>query len=481
MFRIIASESKWLAVRNLDVGFHTPFNRLKRNWVTVYPASISDSTDRIHSWSPDGDIITLITTHDGPMDIHLNKIKPAVDSLFKDLAATLATLLPSQMGNQLPLEPKWEIQDNLTATIPFVDQDTFLSMISPLYIQFSTSMRSSEESDHQIWSDDGFQTEKFEEWLKLEQKVLQKIFLILLFTGGGISPRTFSIAALQYRNSPEKRNLYLHHGFLCFAWPKAKANSQSNLNSSSDSLYSYPIQLNWLLFIYLGIIRRFTVEVMEELKWSLGDMKNKLFVYSGMKKNRGFSWEAALMNDILGDFSKNIFGSCPRVADFRQLTQSIYSLHFCKREEMVDIMEATANKMGNHTKDVSKRYYNRNNRIIEGFDTCFACSQAWHCWLGLLPYNSTIKTQLGELPILQRRRNQDLASLKSKMWIRVHKPEQFTVVNIGGLLARLLSQVSLDTSVSYEGLTSPTRNNLNMTYFAKPLHLYSGVEKMHHF
>jgi len=31
MFRIIASESKWLAVCNFDVGFHTPFNHLKRD------------------------------------------------------------------------------------------------------------------------------------------------------------------------------------------------------------------------------------------------------------------------------------------------------------------------------------------------------------------------------------------------------------------------------------------------------------------
>jgi len=55
------------------------------------------------------------------MDIHLNRIKPVVDSLFKDLAATLTTLLPNQMEKQLPPKPKWEIQDNLTTTIPFVD------------------------------------------------------------------------------------------------------------------------------------------------------------------------------------------------------------------------------------------------------------------------------------------------------------------------------------------------------------------------
>jgi hypothetical protein len=440
MLRIIVSESRWLAVRNLDVGFHTPFNRLKRSWVTVYPASISDTTDKIHSWSPSGDVLTLVTTHDGPMDIQLNKIKPAVDLLFQELATILTALLPSQMEKQLFLEPEWKIQDNLTTTTPFVDQKEFLSIISPLHTKFSTSMKSPEESYHQIWLGGAFQTNKFEAWLNLEQQALQKIFLILLFTGGGVSPRTFSIAALRYRGSTGKRNLYLHHQALCFAWPKAKVNSQSGDNSSSNSLYSYPPQLNWLLFIYLGVIRKFTVTVLKERKWSLGEMEDKLFVHTGIKKSRGSSWEAALMNTILGDFSEGVFGSHPRVSDFRQLTQSIYSLHFCRREEMEEIMEATANKMGNHTKKVSKRYYGKNNWNIEEFDLFFACSQAWHCWLGLVPYPSA--SHLGDLPILERRKNQAVANLQASKWIKNHIENTSAVTDTKDLFDRLLSQVS---------------------------------------
>lgn len=447
--------------------------------MTVYPASIADTTDRIHSWSPNGDIITLVTTHSEPMQIHLDKIKPAVDSLFSSLATILISLLPSQMMEQLPPEPQWESKDNLTATIPFVDQDEFLSMISPLYTKFNASMRSPEESCHQIWSGNTLQVDKLEKWLDLEQQALQKIFLILLFTGGGVSPRTFTIAALQYRDPPGKRNLYLHHQVLCFAWPKAKANSQSG-NNSSDSLYSYPPQLNWLLFIYLGVVRRFTIDVVKGLKWSLGEMERTLFVNTGMKTTRGHSWKTPLMNNILGKFGEDIFNSNPRVADLRQLTQSVYSLHFCGRKEMEEIMEAAANKMGNHTKGVSKRWYGRDNWTLGGFEFFFACSQAWHCWLGLIPYDSSITLYLGELPILQRRRNQGVANLRASLWIRDHGRVVPAITSIRDLLSRLLPKVSSNTPTPYESLTPVTRGNLNITYFVKPLHLYSGVEKAHH-
>lgn len=412
------------------------------------------------------------------MEISLAKIKPAVDSLFGSLTTILTTLLPSQMGKQLPPEPMWTSKDSLVAKDPLVDQPEFLAMISPLYTQFETFMQSSGESDHQLWSEDGYQVDRFKVWLELEQKALQKIFLILLFTGGGVSPRAFTIAALQYRNSSERRNLYLHNGVLCFAWPKTKANSRLN---NSTSLYSYPPQLNWLLFIYLGIIRRFTVRVMKELKWSLGEMENKLFVGTGVGKGRGSCWGTDFMNSTVENFSQNVFGSRVRVGDLRQLTQAIYSLHFYKREEMEEIMEETVNKMGNHTQNVSRRYYARNDRTMGGYELCLACSKAWHCWLGLISYDLAIGSYLGELPILQRRRNQVVANLQSNVWVKDNKTTMPVFAGIEDLLKRLLSKVCSSASASYEGLTFFPRDNLNMNYFVKLLHRYSGAEQMHHF
>ena len=189
------------------------------------------------------------------MEISLAKIKPAVDSLFGSLTTIPTTLLSSQMGKQLPPEPMWTSKDSLVAKDPLVDQPVFLAMISPLYTQFETFMWASGESDHQLWSEGEYQVDKFKVWLELEQKALQKIFLNLLFTGGGVLPRAFTIAALQYQNSSERRNLYLHNRVLCCAWPKTKANSWLN---NSTLLYSYPPQLSWLLFIYLGIIQKFS-------------------------------------------------------------------------------------------------------------------------------------------------------------------------------------------------------------------------------
>lgn len=290
----------------------------------------------------------------------------------------------------------------------------------------------------------------FNKWLELEQQALRKILLIILLTGGGVSPRTFSLAGLQYKQTPStKRNLYLHNGVLCFAWPIAKTNSRSS-GGISHSLYSYPPQLNWLLFIYLGIIRRFTVSVMKEHKWSLGQLETSLFVYTGNSSNRGSPWEASHMNSVLGVFSQSLFDSPFKVSDLHQITQAIYYQHFQKRREMDDIMEKAANTMGNHTKDVASHYYSSNYTMatsgsqltVEAIELCISCSKAWHCWLGLIPYDCSISTRLGSLPILQRQQNQGVAQLAVENWLLKNKEDISAPKNINDFLARLFSQVS---------------------------------------
>ena len=78
------------------------------------------------------------------------------------------------------------------------------------------------------------------------------------------------------------------------------------------------------------------------------------------------------MNSTVENFSRNVFGSCIRIGDLCQLTQAIYSLHFCKREEMEEIMEEKVNKMGKHTQNVSRCYYARNDQTME------VISYVWH-------------------------------------------------------------------------------------------------------
>jgi hypothetical protein len=447
--------------------------------MAVYRASICDSTDRIHSWSPDGDILTLSTTHSGPIKVHLDRIKPAVDSLFTNLITALSSLLPHQM--EFPSEVALDLHDDLEISKSFVDQDSFLDKITPLYTQFEASMRSPDESSHQIWSGNKFQPKNFKTWLALEQKALEQILLILLFTGGGISPRTSSVAALQFRPTSERRNLYLLNQSLCFVWPKAKANSRSN-SGSSDSLYAYPPQLNWSLFIYLGVIRRFTIAIISEQSWSLGAIETTLFVYSGMADNRGTPWTSAFMNSTLGGFSEHVFDSQCRVSDLRQLTQSIYSLHFQRCEEMEGIMEETANRMGNHTKAVAIRYYGKAGATREEWaQFCTACSRAWHCWLGLISYDHIIGLHLGDIPILQRRRNQVVAELSAIIWIKDHRSQILKIEGVQDFFDRLQLKVSLNICYTYIALKlSFIRRHQNISSSARSLHLYSGVEKVHH-
>ena len=166
LFRTIVDQSQWISIRNLDSGFHTPFNRLKRNWLTIYPASTSDITKRINSWSPEGDILTLVTTYGEPMKIHLREIKPAVDLLFEELATTLTQLFPN--GVKFPPKVTWEPKDNLGTSAAFVEQPDFMELMSPIYSQFHTNMVSPDESTHQIWSGSKFQARNFKKWLDLE-------------------------------------------------------------------------------------------------------------------------------------------------------------------------------------------------------------------------------------------------------------------------------------------------------------------------
>ena len=440
--------------------------------MTVYPESISDTTNRINSWSPEGDVLTLVTTHDEPMKIHLNQMKPAVDLLFSDLTAALAELFPG--GMDFPKKVQWELEDSLGTPIAFVDQPGFEKVISPLYTHFITKMSSPDEPTHQIFSGNTFQAPKFKEWMDLEQKALEKIFLIILFTGGGVSPRTFSISALQFKETSTKRNLYLHNGVLCFAWPKAKINSRSG-SGGSHSLYSFPPQLNWPLFIYLGIIRKFAVHIIERQMWSLGQLQTSLFVYTGVGINRGSPWEASHMNTILGHFSQSLFNSPIRVSDFRQITQSIYFQHFQRRKEMTDIMEDVANRMGNHSGDVANRYYPGNDSTsakdpelsLQVIELCIACSRAWHCWLGLISYDDMIGSSLGPLPILQKHHNKVVSQLKAGDWLFRNKGKILPQKNIHDLLTRVFSAVRLTSCFqSWSLIPSFIRKQKNTNYYA---------------
>ena len=65
----------------------------------MYKASISDTTDKIHNWSPEGDILTLITTYDEPMKVDLNKMRPAVDSLFDNLEGKVQPVVQEERSS----------------------------------------------------------------------------------------------------------------------------------------------------------------------------------------------------------------------------------------------------------------------------------------------------------------------------------------------------------------------------------------------
>jgi len=159
--RIIQDQSKWICIKSLDIGFHTPFNCLKRNWLTVYPETILDTTNRINSWSPEGDILTLVITHEEPMKIHLDQMKPAVDLLFSDLTTALTELSPD--GINFPPKVQWEPKDSLGTKVAFVDQSAFKKAISPLYNHFTKKMSFPDEPTYQIFSDNTFQVPKFKE------------------------------------------------------------------------------------------------------------------------------------------------------------------------------------------------------------------------------------------------------------------------------------------------------------------------------
>src|ERR1700753_3891770 len=155
-------ESKWLAVRSIEVGCHTPFNRLKNSWLTVYPASISATSNKTHAWSSDGSVLTLITAHGEPVEVKLSDIAPAVESLIKDLNSLLASLFPG--GMELPPEPELNIKDSFCFEESFIDNEGFQEVMSPFYSHFIDAMQSPKETKHAIWSEGRFQLENFNQW-----------------------------------------------------------------------------------------------------------------------------------------------------------------------------------------------------------------------------------------------------------------------------------------------------------------------------
>jgi hypothetical protein len=104
-----------------------------------------------------------------------------------------------------------------------------------------------------------------------------------------------------------------------------------------------------------------------------------------------------------------------------------------------------------------------------------------HCWLRLIPYEHIIGSCLGDVPILQRQRNEVVANSSAIIWDKDHKDQMSEITDIQDFFDRLQFKVSLNVYCIYVALKfSFIRIHQNMSSTIRLLHLYSGEEKVYH-
>lgn len=361
----------------------TPFSRLKSAWVQVNPEGFMVHGSWAGTWSPEGDKIEFSRIGKKPQSLHLENYRWHILGLVKKLLAGLTSLLPE--GMSLPQISSLTLEDHPLHSQSFLDSPQSQKLFLPLFQKFEKEMfRSSEGlTEANGLKPHSLNIEKLKAWLKRECKFQQLLLATLLTTGGGIPPRQLTIEDCRIRrNQSSERNIFIMGGNLTWAWGKQKGIGQKH-----GCLWSYPPQVAGPVFYYLGVVRPFTIKVLQKFGKSTQWLETNLFARSDSSDH---TWYSSYTNSAIQEHLSLPLKLTLNIHDLRQLGQAIMNRHCLPTSQQPG--PSIVNQMADHSNWTANKHYGRDdtsnislpNQSHLDITDMLSASKTYHFWLGFV-------------------------------------------------------------------------------------------------
>ena len=365
----------------------TPFSRLKSSWNKVNPEALLVEGNWSGIWSPEGDKLEFSHKGDNLQTLSLEKYRQHISGLVQQLLASLAGLLPKGMA--LPQIPFQGLSDNPNEPISFLDSPQFQHSFLPLFQEFERRMLRSPAGLTNSNTSPTYELEigDVNAWLEKEYQFQQLLLATLITTCGGVSPRQLTIVDCKIRKTEaSNRNIFIMEQNLTWAWGK-----QKRIGQKYGSLWSYPPQVTTVTCYYLGVIRPFTIKILQKLGSDTLLLQTHLFAKSNSPDK---TWDSESTNNSIQKHISSPLQLKIKLSDLRQIGQAIRNRHL--QSVLRGPSFSITNQMANHSNWTSDKHYGRDNmnnislHNQSRFDIAdmLSASRAYHSWLGFIPAES---------------------------------------------------------------------------------------------
>ena len=330
----------------------TPFSRLKSSWNKVNPEASLVEGNWSGIWSPEGDKIEFSHKGNNPQAVPLERYRQHILGLGQQLLPSLADLLPR--GMTLPKIPFQELSDNPNEPISFLDSPLFQHFFLPIFQEFEKKMlrffvgltNSNTSSTYELRIGD------VNAWLEQEYQFRQLLLATLITTCGGAPPRQLTIVDCKIRKTEASdRNIFIMEQNLTWALGK-----QKGIGQKYGLLWSYPPQVTEATCYYLGVIRPFTIKILQKLGSDTILPQTHLFAKSNSPDK---TWDSKSTNNSIQKHISSPLQLKVKLSDLCQIGQAIRNCHLQSVPKGPSL--SIINQMANHSNWTSEKHYGQDN------------------------------------------------------------------------------------------------------------------------
>lgn len=349
-------------------------------------------------WMEEKKILEFTSMKTGTQSLRINDLQGCIKNLIHDLQVGIKNLLPSEMG--FPNSHVHEFLDQPTGKVFFIDTEHSQKILGPLYQEYEKGHRDILNSVDLVTA-----------WLKEAEHFLHLLLATLLVSGGKI-PRMDAVGGCRIRGF--NRNILHMSGSPIWA------------DSLTSELQSYPPEVAWPLYFYLGIIRPFTIKVLTArgALSDLGRLNEYMFVHISPLNREDRRWTRGDTSTVVDQFFGKPLGLKLDYNDLRHIFCHIIKKHILPgMPALPQFSQRIYNTMANHTSLTANRNYgidDISNLAVDRFQTIhfLAVSRAFQVWCQLispnqeLPSTGATSSTLSHIHIEAARQGASLAIAK---------------------------------------------------------------------
>jgi hypothetical protein len=365
-YRAASSLSHWVLPKGGE--FETTFSRLKSAWGKAVKEKSKGTGNWVALWVEGDKILEFSGLRSSTQRLRMDDLKSCIQGLVDNLQASIKSLFPQ--GMDLPSSCVHKFLDQPTGEEFFMDTQHSKKILNPLYMRF-------EHGHRNILTSLGLVTA----WLEKAEHFLC-LLLGTLLVSGGRTPKMDAIGGCQIRG-PNRNILHI-------------LGSPVWADHLSAELQSYPLQVAWPLYLYIGIIRPFTFKILTA-RGALSDLEKlqtNLFVHISPLSTEERRWTRGDTNTIVEQLFGKPLGLRLNHNDLQHILWYTINEHILPRvHTLSQPSQETYNTMANHTDLTASKYYaidDLSNSTVDRFQTThlLAVSREFHIWSGLAPTNT---------------------------------------------------------------------------------------------